>query len=392
MITNPSRREFLATMAAAGAYMTSSRLLRGQEAPAGRVAVGRCAEYDRQVVEVLAKLFDQIGGIDKMMRGKTVAVKINLTGGPTQRLRYIPQGMSYWTHPQVVGATVHLLGRAGARRIRLVESAMSVVEPLEQFMLTAGWNPRDLANAAPGVDFENTNYLGRYKNYARFMVPHGGLLFTGYDMNQAYRDCDVFVSIGKLKEHTSTGITLSMKNCFGNIPCTIYSLRTPIDEPARAPVGGRDLIHTGLREPPKSAPPAVDLDAPKEPGYRIPRAVADIVAARPVDLALIDGIYTINSAEVPHNAKNISWLHPGLLIAGTNCVSTDAVGMSVMGFDPMADRGRAPFDRSNSDNMLRLAEHLGVGTRDMTRIEVAGPPIDKVKFDIRNPPPSMVLG
>lgn len=392
MITNSSRRQFLATMAAAGVYMTSPRLVRGQQAPAGRVAVGVCQEYDRQVLEVLAKLFDQIGGIDKMVRGKTVTVKINMTGGPTDRLRYIPAAMSFWTHPRVVAATVYLLGRAGARRIRLVESAMSDVEPLEQFMLAAGWNPRDFTSAAPRVEFENTNFLGKYKSYARFMVPHGGLLFTGYDMNQAYQDCDVFVSIGKLKEHASTGITLTMKNCFGNIPCTIYSLKTPIDEPAQAPVGGRDLIHTGLREPPKSAPPAVDLSSPKEPGYRIPRAVADIVAARPVDLALIDGIYSMNGAEVPHNAKKITWIHPGLLIAGTNCVSTDAVGMALMGFDPMADRGSAPFDRSNSDNMLRLAEHLGVGTRDLSRIEVAGAPIDKVKIDIRNPAPSIVLG
>ena len=392
MITNPSRRQFLATMAAAGVYASSSRLLRGQQAPAGRVAVGVCPEYNHQVVEVLAKLFDQIGGIDKMVRGKTVAVKINMTGGPTQRLRYIPKRMSFWTHPQVVGATVYLLGRAGARRIRLVESAMAEVEPLEQFMLAAGWNPKELASAAPRVEFENTNFLGRYKSYATFMVPHGGLLFTGYNMNQAYQDCDVFVSIGKLKEHSSTGITLSMKNCFGNIPCTIYSLNTPEDEPARVPVGGRQLIHTGLREPPKSAPPTVDINAPKEPGYRIPRAVADIVAARPVDLALIDGIYTMNGAEVPHGSANLDWLHPGLLIAGTNCVSTDAVGMSLMGFDPMADRGTPPFERSNSDNMLRLAEHLGVGSRDMSRIEVAGAPIEKVKIDFRHPPASALAG
>ena len=391
MKMNPSRREFLATMAAASVYMTSSRLLKGQEAPAGRVAIGVCREYDRQVVEVLARLFDQIGGIDKIVRGKTVAVKINLTGVATQRLRYIPNGMSFWTHPTVIAATVYLLGRAGARRIRIVESAMSTVQPLQEFMIAAGWDPKVFTSAAPRVEFENTNYLGRYKSYARFMVPHGGLLFTGYDMNQSYRDCDAFVSVGKLKEHSSTGITLSMKNCFGTIPCTIYSLNAPEDEPGLRPVGGRQLIHTGRREPPKSAPPAVDLSAPKQAGYRIPRAVADIVAARPVDLALIDGIYTMNGAEVPHGSADLSWLHPGLLIAGTNCVSTDAVGMSLMGFDPMADRGTAPFDKSHADNMLRLAEHLGVGTRDLKRIEVAGPAIDKVKVDFRHPPASAIV-
>jgi len=60
----------------------------------------------------------------------------------------------------------------------------------------------------------------------------------------------------------------------------------------------------------------------------------------------------------------------GILVVGTNPVSTDAVGMSLMGFDPMADRGVAPFE--HCDSFLRLAESLGVGTRDLSRIEVAG--------------------
>jgi uncharacterized protein (DUF362 family) len=388
MITTSSRREFLATTAAASVYMTSSRLLRGQEAPAGRVAIGHCPEYNHQVVEVLAKLFDQLGGLERLVRGKTVAVKINLTGPSTARLRYISQGMSFWSSPRVIAATVYLLGRAGARRIRILEGAWATTEPLEQFMLGAGWDLRVMQNAAPHVEFENTNFLGSYKTYARFMVPHGGLLFTGYDMNCSYRDCDVFVSLAKLKVHSVAGITLSMKNCFGNIPCTIYSEDAPADEPALAPVSGRQLMHAGNRQPPKSAPPAVNLNAPKQAGYRIPRAVADIVAARPVDLALIDGIYTMNGAEIPDPRHQHTWLHPGLLIAGTNCVSTDAVAMALMGFDPMADRGTAPFE--TADSTLRLAEDTGVGTRDLSRIEVAGPPIQKLRFDILYPAGSVV--
>ncbi len=387
MMANCSRREFLASMAA-GVYMTSSRLLKGQEAPAGRVAIGLCPEYNRQIVEVLSKLFDQLGGLEKLVRGKTVAVKINMTGPATARLRYIPQGITFWSNPQVIGATVYLLGRAGARRIRIVESAWATTEPLEEFMIEAGWDPRAMQNAAPLVEFKNTNFLGAYKTYATFMVPHGGLLFTGYDMNRAYRECDVFVSLAKLKVHSVAGITLSMKNCFGNIPCTIYSEDAPVDEPALEPVSGRQLMHVGNRQPPKSAPPAVNLNAPKEGGYRIPRAVADIVAARPVDLAVIDGVYTMNGTEIPDPRHVHNWLHPGLLIAGSNCVSTDAVAMALMGFDPMADRGTAPFEAS--DSMLHLAEDLGVGTRDMSRIDVAGPPIEEVRFDIRHPAASVV--
>jgi hypothetical protein len=52
-----------------------------------------------------------------------------------------------------------------------------------------------------------------------------------------------------------------------------------------------------------------------------------------------------------------------------------------MGFDPMADRGAAPFERC--DSTLRLAEELGVGTRDLRRIEVIGTSIKNARFDMR---------
>ena len=55
--------------------------------------------------------------------------------------------------------------------------------------------------------------------------------------------------------------------------------------------------------------------------------------------------------------------------------------MAVMGFDPMADRGKAPFE--HCDNTLRLAEELGVGTRDLRRIEVIGTPIAEARFNFR---------
>jgi hypothetical protein len=35
----------------------------------------------------------------------------------------------------------------------------------------------------------------------------------------------------------------------------------------------------------------------------------------------------------------------------------------------------SPGKSSQCDSTLRLAEHLGVGTRDLTRIEVVGTPI-----------------
>jgi uncharacterized protein (DUF362 family) len=365
---------------AASAFIAGPRILSAAQAPASRVAIGLCPEYNRQVSEVLATMFDQLGGLDMLVRGKTVAIKLNLTGDPGMKLGTMPNEMTHWVHPQVIGSLVSLLGQAGAARIRLLESNPGGTKPLEEFMISGGWQPRGFAAAARRVEFENTNFLGSGKSYARFMVPGGALMYAGYDLNHSYQDTDVYVSLAKLKEHRTAGVTLSMKNTFGITPATIYSDEAPQDEPAVVPVGFRGPMHSGSRVPPRSAPQPVAES--KDPGFRVPRVTADLVAARPIHLAVIDGIYTMTAGELPYQTKSKEWvnkaIHPGLLIAGMNCVCTDAVAVAVMGFDPMADRGTPPFEKC--DSTLRLAEGLGVGTRDLKRIEVVGTPIAKARY------------
>jgi uncharacterized protein (DUF362 family) len=188
------------------------------------------------------------------------------------------------------------------------------------------------------------------------------------------------VSIAKLKDHDTAGITLSMKNCFGITPCTIYSSGAGVDEPSLTPRGGRDLFHAGMRQPSKIAPAENDPKSPREGGYRVPRVVADLVAARPIHLAIIDGIDTMVGGEGPW-IRGSKHVRPGVLLMGTNCVTTDAVGAAVMGYDPMAVRGTPPFERC--DSTLQLAEMHGVGTRDLKRIEVVGTSIADARFDFR---------
>lgn len=376
-----SRRVWFEAAAASVAGSCLAPALRA--GPSAIVSVAKCASYGPALVPLMAKMFDQVGGLARLVNGKTVAIKLNLTGSPDYRLGNLPAGMAQWIHPSVVGAVVHLMGRAGARRIRLLESPWSTSEPVEEYMLQANWDVDAIRLAAPRVEFENTGNLGTGRDYVRFPVPNGGLLFPAYDLNHSYRDCDVFVSLAKLKEHKTTGITLAMKNCFGVTPCTIYGDHAPVDEAGVEPRGGRGLLHNGNRQPAKCSPAEKDPSSPRQGGYRVPRVVADLVAARPVDLSIIDGIHSMAGGEGPWSG-DCRPVKPELLVVGTNVVSTDAVGTVLMGFDPMADRGTAPFE--NCDSTLRLAESLGAGARDLNRIEIAGIPIRDAVFPFRGRP------
>jgi uncharacterized protein (DUF362 family) len=390
-----SRRRWLAQTAAA---LPAAWLARAAAAPALPVSVARAKTYQpAELLPVMEKMFDQLGGLGRLVKGKTVAIKINLTGAPSYRLRYLPLEDTHYTHPNVIAAAVHLMGKAGARRVRLLESPWSTADPVEEYILQANWEPREILGAAANVEFENTNWLGSGKKYSRMRVPFGGYMFPAFDLNHSYEDCDVFVSIAKMKEHATAGVTLSMKNCFGITPCTVYGAGAGVDEPSIVPKGGRGPIHAGNRGPSKSAPQELHPDSPREDTYRVPRTVVDLIAARPIHLAIVEGIKTMTGGEGPWVREDLQPAAPGVLVAGLNPVNTDAVSMAVMGFDPMADRGTPPFERC--DSTLKLAEDAGLGARDLKRIEVVGAPIAQARFDfaaIRRkrraaPPPAAVL-
>ncbi len=356
-------------------------------APAAPVAIQRSRTYGPGLENVMRRLFDGIGGLEKIVKNKSVVMKVNLTGSPGQRLFHAPAELAHWTHPRVIGMTAYLMHHAGARRITIVESPWSTTDPLEEYMYAANWDPSVLLNAGGPINFLNTNYLSGAKQYARFKVPTGGHLFPAYDLHPIFRDSDVFVSLAKLKEHATTGITMSMKNIFGITPCTIYGDGAGEKEPSLAPRGGRGAVfHSGKRAPSLSAPQELHPDSPRKDGYRIPRVVADLNAARPIDLAIIDGVESMAGGEGPwvNNGARGGRLRrcsPGVIIAGSNAVCTDSVAAAVMGFDPMAGRGTAPFE--TCDNTLELAEQHGIGTRDLNRIEVAGFSIADALFSFR---------
>ena len=367
---NWTRSGLLAAENAGGPTQTLSPSSRS----AAKVAIVPCRTYGQEVRPALEKCFDLIGGIGPLVKNKTVTVKVNLTGSNFGPVLGRTVGETYMTHYTTALALGSLLFAAGARRVRFVESTQKR-DALEITLVEAGWDVPALS-ALGKVEFENTRNLGLGKKYSHLRVPGGGYMFSAFDLNHTYEDTDVLVSLTKLKNHVTAGVTLSMKNLFGLPPNSLYGTEAGKENatghraPMHDPKGFESIKLPGMKESGISA----------EPGWRVPRITADMCAARPIHLAIIDGIMAMSGGEGPWcGEKLLKPTSPGVLIAGFNPVSTDAVGTAVMGYaNPRAARGVKPFQ--DCDNHLLLAEQAGLGTADLAQIDLRGIPIEKARY------------
>src|SRR6266404_141550 len=349
--------------------------LLGSSRSDAKVAIVPCRVYGPDTRQALAKCFDLLGGIGALVKSKTVTVKLNLTGTNFSQFLGRPVGETFMTHQSTALSLGSLLLAAGARRLRFVESTQSRSD-LASTLDLADWDLKAF-EALGQVEFENTRNLGKGKSYAHLSVPGGGRMFSAFDLNHSYADTDVMISLAKLKNHLTAGVTLSMKNMFGLTPNSLYGGEAGNEDategrlPLHNPKGFEKIQLPGLRAGITST----------DPTWRVPRIIVDICAARPIDLAIIDGITSMSGGEGPWcgEAGLLKATSPGLLIAGLNPVSTDAVGTAIMGYaDPRALRGTKPF--VSCDNHLLLAEQAGLGTADLAQIDVRGSEFAKVRY------------
>jgi uncharacterized protein (DUF362 family) len=359
-----SRRDWLTGVAG----MALSGTVRGdtKPAPASPVSIVRCRSYDQAFDDALALSLDKIGGIGSLVKGKTVAIKLNLTG-KIVRFPNRPE-LPYRNNPDTVFQLARQIARAGATRIRMIESFFPAKQDAELWA-RYGLDVNAIDNVGCKVEWENTQNMGLAKGYRRMKVPYGGYIFPSYELNHSFEDCDVYVSFAKMKHHWLAGVTMSLKNSFGNTPCSLYGGDCGPDGNENPNQERGPVCHNGTSTPPKGVPQELSRETPRDPGYRIPRIVTDLNSVRPVDLAIVDGVESIRGGEGAWN-PGVSIIKPGVILAGRNAVCTDAVGMAVMGYNPKAERGTKPFLRG--DNTLRLAEAVGLGTTDLARIEVVG--------------------
>jgi hypothetical protein len=170
-----------------------------------------------------------------------------------------------------------------------------------------------------------------------------------------------------------------MKNLFGIPPSSLYG--DDLDkQPDESAIGYRNsVLHNCTRQPFTSASSFNGKSVEGDHGFNVPRFIVDLNAAFPISLTVIDGISVIQTAEGWWNGSMVSVTRPGLLIAGSNPVSTDAVAASVMGFDSDAPDRAWPF--VNGTNYLALARRKGMGENRINKLEIAGVDLETARFE-----------
>lgn len=312
-----------------------------------QVAVSQAESYDRDTIEnQISEMIENLGGLsDTIKPGDSVAIKTNLTGGvKSGGLAGVAPIDSFVTHPEVVRAMTKEVKAAGA-------SEIFIVEAVYQWDSYTQWGYEEIAEDT-GAILIDLNDSKPYPDFQEVTVGAGSFFYESFIFNPIIDEVDVFMSVSKMKNHYLAGVTHTMKNLYGLVPYRHYRLKDKDEH--------RSGFH-GVGEETRS---------------RLPRIIADLVRARPIDFSLIDGIKTTQGGEGPW-IKSLASIEPGLLVAGKNCVSTDSVATALMNHNPTAEYPHAPYFRC--DNHLNIAASLGLGSNRLEDIEVIGPPINKVK-------------
>lgn len=342
-----SRRKFLKTLGAAtvGVFLAPYIKSMGvtayghEKAPSylTQVAITEADNYGRAYVKQKVQgLLDAIGGItDVFKAGNKVAVKINLTGGGG-----IPDNM--WTHPEVLRAVGELILDCGvnAHDLYIVESLWS----------NSSYNDNGYTAVQQGLGAKmvDLNKPDPYSGFIQKAVGSNSFNFTTLTMNQILSDIDVYVSIPKMKQHYEAGVTCSLKNQVGIVPRTLYQIT------------GDDGRRGGIHH-------SASTDA--STSY-LPRSICDLNMARPVNLAVIDGIKNARGGEGTWN-PTFEPCEDHVLLAGKDPVATDSVAAYFMGNNPEAETLDLPAG-GQCDNYLDLLHQIGIGTNQMREIEIVG--------------------
>ena len=287
-----------------------------------RVGVGRSSDPYAATLRAISASAEWQPGL---VTGRTVLIKPNLVAAATPESGAI-------TDPQVVRAVVDLALAAGAAQVKIVEGY-----------------PGGSNFTACGYDFLNGYGAGRVSlvdldsQPSRLAPVTGGLAYRQITMPELALAADSYlISVAKLKTHGEALATLATKNIFGLPPVTPYK---PPQE------NGRFAMH-----------------------YRgLHQATVDINLARPIDFAVVDGIWGMEGYG-PFSGPPVQM---NTVVAGPNSVAVDRVCLEAM-----------EIEQSLAQH-LTYAARLGLGPADLSGVQVRGDSLATRAFSLPFFPPQV---
>jgi len=274
------------------------------------------ADTKQGLARAVREVFEHFGGGESMLRSsRDVYIKVNGVG---------PEPNVY-TDPAVLHETIRYFQACGARTVYVIENSTQANFTRLVF-LGAGYMRVCKETGAVPVFLDETGAVPIFLEGLQEFVDISDFVFERLIERRAE---NFYLSLPKLKTHSMSQVTLSIKNQFG-------------------------LIHQKSRI--------------ADHNYRIHQKFADIYRVIRPDFALIDGLIATNHGHYPTTFNASKCVVPmDLLIGGPDPLATDVVGAALMGFD-LADVKH-----------LALSSATGIGQGDLSGIEI----VNKTLFEQR---------
>lgn len=244
--------------------------------PVSRVSIVKCPAYSMDIYDTIYRMVAAHG---LNVRGKRIVLKPNL-------VEFDPHTVIN-THPMVVHAAFEAFRKLGAAEVKIAEGPGHRRGTL------------DLAEAAGYFstvpEFENAFTDLNLDNVARRVIARPVSQLKSLYLPHTVLDCDLLVSLPKMKTHHWAGATLAMKNLFGVVPGGIYGWP-------------KNVLHwAGIAE-----------------------SIVDLHHLFPRQFAIVDGIVGMEGNGPIQGTPKTA----GVLVAGSDVAGVDATCCRIMGIDP----------------------------------------------------------
>jgi uncharacterized protein (DUF362 family) len=255
--------------------------------------------------KMVAAALTALGGIKRFVKkGDYVVIKPNAAFAN-------PPAWGSTTHPDTVVAIAKACLDAKAKQVLILEYPQAKGEKcLERCGLKAA------IAGLPGVKIQ---LLSSAADFQKVEVK-GGVALKSVEIAKALRSADVFINVPAAKSHFQATVSFGLKNHMG----LIYD---------------RQIFHTGM-----------DLH----------QGIADLGRVIVPHLTILDATRALltNGPAGPGDTTS-----PGRIIAGANCVSVDAYGLTVAKFN---NKDLKPADVRH----IELASKAGLGPIDIGKMKV----------------------